>query len=250
LIRTSLVKSKTVSRILRSVLAFFTMLLIFLVFYAYQEGAWQEIVAYYRFFFDYKKLRLFILSFGPFAWIAFVIIQCLQVVFAPVPGEITGFVGGLIFGNVWGTILSTIGLTLGSLGAFTISRVLGLRFVEKVVKKAYIDKFNFFVTHKGLNVSFILFLIPGFPKDSLCYLLGLTRIRLTDFIIMNVFGRLPGTLMLTMQGTAVYSQQYRLFFVLLSLSVVLTFVLYLARGFLIRKLVRAVRRTRVFLRRK
>jgi uncharacterized membrane protein YdjX (TVP38/TMEM64 family) len=75
----------------------------------------------------------------------------------------------------------------------------------------------------------------------------LTRIRLIDFIIMNVFGRLPGTLMLTMQGTAVYSQQYRLFFVLLSLSIVLTFVLYLARGYLIRKIVRAVRRTRVFL---
>jgi uncharacterized membrane protein YdjX (TVP38/TMEM64 family) len=99
-------------------------------------------------------------------------------------------------------------------------------------------------------VSFILFLIPGFPKDSLCYLLGLTRIRLLDFIIMNIFGRLPGTLMLTMQGTAVYSRQYRLFFVLLIISIVLTFVLYLARGFLIRKIVRIVRRTRVFLRRK
>jgi len=235
---------------LRSILAILVLLLVFLIFYAYQEGAWKEIVAYYRFFFDYKKLRLFILSFGPFAAIVFIVIQSLQVVFAPVPGEITGFVGGLVFGNTWGTIFSTIGLTLGSLGAFTISRKLGLRFVEKVVKKHYIDKFNFFVTHKGLNVSFILFLIPGFPKDTLCYLLGLTRIRLTDFIIMNVFGRLPGTLMLTMQGSAVYSQQYRLFFILLSASVVLTFILYLARGFLIRKVVRAVRKTRVFLRRK
>ena len=61
---------------------------------------------------------------------------------------------------------------LGSLFAFAISRFLGLRFVEKIVKKDYIDRFNHFVTHKGLNVSFILFLIPGFPKDSLCYLLG------------------------------------------------------------------------------
>ena len=110
------VRSKTVSRILRSILKS-TLLLIFLIFYSYQEGAWKEIVAYYRFFFDYKKLRLFILSFGPFAAVAFIVIQSLQVVFAPVPGEITGFVGGLIFGNTWGAILSTIGLTLGSLGA-------------------------------------------------------------------------------------------------------------------------------------
>ncbi len=62
MIRTPLVRSKTVSRILRSILALFTLLLIFLIFYSYQEGAWKEIVAYYRFFFDYKKLRLFIIS--------------------------------------------------------------------------------------------------------------------------------------------------------------------------------------------
>ncbi|MDD3844912.1 MAG: TVP38/TMEM64 family protein [Syntrophorhabdaceae bacterium] len=250
MIRTSLVKSKALSHVLRSILALLTLLLIFLIFYSYQEGAWKEIFAYYRFFLDYKQLRLFILSFGPFAGLMFVVIQSLQVVFAPVPGEITGFVGGLIFGNTWGAILSTVGLTIGSLAAFTISRMLGLRFVEKIVKKDYIDKFNFFVTHKGLNVSFILFLIPGFPKDSLCYLLGLTRIRLIDFIIMNVFGRLPGTLMLTMQGTAVYSQQYRLFFVLLSVSIVLTFVLYLVRSSLMRAIIETVRKIRHLLRRK
>jgi len=244
LIRTSLVKSKLVSSILRAVLALLTLLLVFLIFYSYQEGAWKEIFAYYRFFFDYKKLRLFILSFGPFSAIVFIAIQALQVVFAPVPGEITGFVGGLIFGTAWGTVYSTIGLMIGSLGAFTISRMLGLRFVEKIVKKSYIDKFNFFVTHKGLNVSFILFLIPGFPKDSLCYLLGLTRIKISDFIMMNIFGRLPGTLILTMQGTALYSQQYRLFFILLSSSIVLTFILYLTRSFLIKAFVRVVHKIR------
>lgn len=249
MIRTSLVKSKIVSRVLRSILALLTLLLIFLIFYSYQEGGWKEIFTYYRFFFDYKKLRLFILSFGPFAAVVFMAIQSLQVVFAPVPGEITGFVGGLIFGNTLGTIYSTIGLTVGSLAAFAISRMLGLRFVEKVVKKAYIDKFNFFVTHKGLNVSFILFLIPGFPKDSLCYLLGLTHIRLVDFILINIFARLPGTLMLTMQGTALHSHQYRLFFILLSASIILTFVLYLARSFLIKAFVESVHKIRYLFRR-
>ncbi len=234
MIRTSLVKSKILSLLLRTILALLILLLVFLIFYAYQQGAWKEIFAYYRFFLDYKKLRIFILSFGPYAAIVFMAIQALQVVFAPVPGEITGFVGGLLFGNVRGTLFSTIGLTIGSLGAFAISRMLGIRFVEKVVKKDYIDRFNYFVTHKGLNISFILFLIPGFPKDSLCYLLGLTRIRVADFILMNIFGRLPGTLMLTMQGTALNDKQYRAFFILLFISIVLTFVLYLARNILIR----------------
>ncbi len=250
MIKTSLVKSKIVSSLLRSILAMLILLLVFLVFYAYHEGVWKEIFAYYRFFFDYKKLRLFILSFGPFAALVFMTIQALQVVFAPVPGEITGFVGGLLFGNVLGTIYSTIGLTVGSLGAFAISRAFGLRFVEKVVKKDYIDRFNYFITHRGLNISYVLFLIPGFPKDSLCYLLGLTRIRLIDFVLMNIFGRLPGTLMLTMQGTALHDKQYRAFFILLFASIVLTFVLYITRNFLIKAFIYVAQKVLYFFRSK
>lgn len=219
---------------MRSILAVLAFALVFLVFYSYQEGAWKEIFAYYRFFFDYKKLRMFILSFGPYSAVMFILIQSLQVVFAPVPGEISGFVGGLIFGNVLGTLYSTIGLVFGSLVAFYISRFLGLRFVEKIVKKDYIDRFNHFVRHKGVNVSFILFLIPGFPKDSLCYLLGLTHMRVVDFILINVFARLPGTFMLTMQGTAVHAEQYRFFFLLFSVSIIVTFVLYISRNALVK----------------
>jgi len=204
------------------------------MFYVYHEGAWRDVFAYYRFFFDFKKLKIFIASFGPYAAIVFVLVQALQVVFAPVPGEVTGFVGGFLFGNVSGAILSTVGLTIGSIVAFGIARMFGMRFVEKIVKKHYIDKFNFFVTHKGLYITFIFFLIPGFPKDSLCYLLGLTHMRLIDFILMNIFGRLPGTLILTLQGSAVKAGKYQAFFLLLFVSVLLTFGLYLARNHIIR----------------
>lgn len=250
MILTKIIQSKKVSCVLRSILAVLAFTLVFLIFYSYQEGVWKEIFAYYRFFFDYKKLRLFILSFGHFSAIMFILLQALQVVFAPVPGEITGFVGGLIFGNVLGALYSTIGLVFGSLVAFYISRLLGLRFVEKIVKKDYIDRFNHFVRHKGVNVSFILFLIPGFPKDSLCYLLGLTHMRVIDFILINVFARLPGTLMLTMQGTAVYSEQYRFFFVLFSLSVILTFLLYVSRNVLVKFFLDAVHKVRHFFRKR
>ncbi len=248
MILTKIIRSKKITYLLRSILAALAFILFFLLFYAYQEGAWKEILSYYRFFFDYKRLRLFILSFGPFSAIMFILVQALQVVFAPVPGEITGFVGGLIFGNVLGTLYSTTGLVLGSLAAFYISRFLGLPFVEKIVKKDYIDRFNDFVQHKGVNVSFILFLIPGFPKDSLCYLLGLTHMRVIDFILINVFARLPGTFMLTMQGTAVHSEQYRFFFVLFSVSIILTFLLYVSRNTLVKFFLDTVRKIHHFFR--
>lgn len=246
MIKTKIIHSKKISYLLRAILAVLAFFLVFLIFYAYQQGVWKEIFSYYRFFFDYKRLRMFILSFGHFSAIMFILIQALQVVFAPVPGEVTGFVGGLIFGNVLGTLYSTIGLVFGSLVAFYISRLLGLRFVEKIVKKDYIDRFNYFVRHRGVNVSFILFLIPGFPKDSLCYLLGLTHMRVIDFILINVFARLPGTLMLTMQGTAVHSEQYRFFFILFSTSIILTFLLYVSRNVLVKFFLNAVHRVRNF----
>ena len=220
---------------MRSLLAVSILILIFLMFYVYQEGAWRDIIRYYRFFLNPVRLQLFIASFGPYAKVVFVFVQALQVVFAPVPGEVTGFVGGYLFGSTLGAICSTIGLMLGSSLAFGIARGLGIKFVEKIVKKEYINKFNFFITHKGLYITFILFVIPGFPKDSLCYLLGLTHMRFLDFFLMNLIGRLPGTLMLTFQGSAVKNENYFSFFVLLSVSVILIFVLYLAREYVLHR---------------
>jgi uncharacterized membrane protein YdjX (TVP38/TMEM64 family) len=218
----------------RVILGVSMLTLILLIFYVYHEGAWREIIIYYRYFLNYKRLEAFISSFGPFAAFIFVLFQVFQVVCAPVPGEITGFVGGLLFGKVLGTILSTLGLTIGSILAFGLARVFGMKIVERVVKQEYIDKFNFFITHKGLYISFVLFLIPGFPKDSMCYLLGLTHMRWVDFVLMNIFGRLPGTMILTFQGNAVKNGKYQAFFTLLIISIILTVGLYLMRNHIIR----------------
>lgn len=220
----------------------FALLLIIEIFHLYHDGGWREIIYYYRAFLNPKKLGEFIASFGPLAGAIFVIVQVLQVIAAPIPGEMTGFVGGYLFGKVWGSILSTFGLTIGSMLAFWVARRFGMRFVEKVVKKQYIEKFNFFVTHKGLYITFIMYLLPGFPKDALCYFLGLTRLRMLDFILMNLFGRFPGTLILTMQGSAVREGKYQAFFWLLVVTVVLIVSLYLSRNYIIdfvRKAIRA-----------
>lgn len=230
----SVVKSPVVSLVLRILLGLLLLALVLAIFYVYQHGGWKETFLYYKYFFDFKRLRIFIASFGPWAWLAFITVQALQVVFAPIPGEVTGFVGGLLFGTLSGTILSTIGLTLGSLLAFVIARVFGAGFVHKIVKRNYIDRFDYFVTHQGLYIAFLLFLIPGFPKDSLCYLLGITKMRYFDFIMMNLIGRLPGTLILGLEGNAVRHGNYDDFFIWVVVSAVLVGVVYLARNVLIK----------------
>ena len=65
--------------------------------------------------------------------------------------------------------------------------------------------------------SFIFFLIPGMPKDYFCYLLGLSPLHVLTFFVISTVGRIPGTLLLTMQGQAIRSENYRAFFVVLGL---------------------------------
>ncbi|HME43366.1 MAG TPA: TVP38/TMEM64 family protein [Syntrophorhabdales bacterium] len=228
--RRKIVKSPYLSAVLRVLLGLLFLCLVVLVFYIYYTGGWRDTLLYYRYLLNPKRLKLFVASFGPYAAPVFVLLQCMQVVIAPIPGEVTGFVGGLLFGVWKGTLLSTIGLTIGALIAFSIGRLLGASFVHRIVKQEYIDRFDDFVRHRGLYIAWLLFILPGFPKDSLCYLLGLTRMRYIDLILLNVLGRLPGTLMLVLQGSAVQRGRYQEFSIYLVGSAVLVSALYLWRN--------------------
>ena len=132
----------------------------------------------------------------------------MQVVAAPVPGELTGFIGGYIYGPVLGTIYSTIGLTLGSWLAFILAHFFGMPLLEKVVKPAVFEKFDHFMEHQGILVSFFLFLIPGFPKDYLCYIMGVSRMPVGIFLVVSTAGRLLGTIMLTITGSSARNGHY------------------------------------------
>jgi uncharacterized membrane protein YdjX (TVP38/TMEM64 family) len=215
---------------LRTVLlALFLLAVVAVFFYGYQEGLWRSVLHSCKPFFQPKYLYHLMSACGPYAAAAFVLIQALQVVIAPVPGEVTGFVGGLFFGVLPGTFLSTIGLVLGSLLAFFLARQFGLRLVRKIVKQEFIDRFNRYMAGRGFILIFILFLVPGMPKDSLCYLLGLTGMGYVDFILLNAIARLPGTVMLTLQGHAVHNEKYLSFVILFLVSALLLGVLYFAR---------------------
>ena len=188
-----------------------------LLLYYYKEAyfAFRDLV---RFFSSRTQISAFVASFGPFAPLAFMGVQFLQVLLAPIPGELTGFIGGYLFGTGLGFIYSTIGLTLGSWVAFVIARRFGFSFVRGFVGKETMEKFDYLMEHKGAFFSFIFFLIPGLPKDYFCYLLGLSPMHILTFLVVSSIGRIPGTLLLSMQGQAVRSEDYRAFFVVLGLG--------------------------------
>jgi uncharacterized membrane protein YdjX (TVP38/TMEM64 family) len=173
---------------------------------------------------DRERVHAFLESLGPLSFIGFILLQTLQVVAAPVPGEVTGMLGGFLYGPYLGIFLSTIGLTLGSWINFALSKTFGRPFADKFVSKKTMDKYDYLLHHKGAFLVFVLFLIPGFPKDLLCYILGLGHLTTREFLIISTVGRFGGTVLLTLGGTYLRHQQYYRFSVLLGVAIVIIFL--------------------------
>jgi uncharacterized membrane protein YdjX (TVP38/TMEM64 family) len=201
---------------------------IFLFIYQYNSQLCVKGVQLYNVLHNDHQLKDYISSFGPYSPLVFILLQIIQVVVAPVPGGAIEFLGGYLFGVKAGFLYSIIGLLLGSWFAFGLARVFEKWAAEKFVSPTTMKKFDYLVGHQGVILSFLLFLLPGFPKDALCYILGLTPMHLGIFLFISMIGRMPGTLMATLQGAKAFEHQYKPFLILLAITglVILAFYIY------------------------
>lgn len=181
-------------------------------------------------FLDRHRMLALIREHRTYAALLFIGLQALQVVAAPVPGEVTGFVGGYFFGTAWGILYSTIGLTIGSWVAFLTARLLGRHIVEAVVNPEVIKRYDYVMKHKGQFLAFLMFLVPGFPKDILCYILGLGHMGQREFLLVSTSGRLLGTALLTIGGTYFRDERYGAFFTVLGIGIATILVVMVYRG--------------------
>jgi len=179
-----------------------------------------------RFYSSRREVKAFLNNFGAYAPIPFIVLQALQVVFAPIPGEATGFLGGYVFGTWLGFLYSSIGLTLGSSAAFGLGRWLGSHVVRRLVSGAVYHKFDFVARTGGELVALLFFLIPGFPKDYLCFLLGVSPMPFGTFLIITTFGRMPGTWLLSIQGAKVRGAHYWEFVIFLAVAAAVALLAY------------------------
>jgi len=176
-----------------------------------------------------EALRVYLEGWGVWAPLVFVILQALQVVIAPIPGELSGIVGGFVFGSLVSIVYSTVGLAVGSVIAFTAARVVGLPFVKLVVSEDTLEKFRFVTETRGIIASMIFFIIPGFPKDILCYILGLSPMSYVTFLLVCGLGRIPGTAMLSFSGAAIYEEDWRILIVVAISALICGGILYLKK---------------------
>jgi uncharacterized membrane protein YdjX (TVP38/TMEM64 family) len=163
------------------------------------------IVRLYR---DKYFLRDTVAAWGWMAPVVFIAIQALQVIISPIPGEITGPVGGALFGTAWAVVYSTIGLTVGTLVCFWIGRRWGEPLVRPWLSEHHWNRMNFILEAEGAILCFILYLIPGFPKDIIGYLFGISPMPFWVFAVVSTVARIPGTWISSYFGAHVGDHQY------------------------------------------
>lgn len=157
-----------------------TIPIIFLVIHGLKLGISQ----------DKMVLVNYIKKFGILAPICFIIFQIIQVIIPIIPGAVCCLAGVLAFGPIPGFIYNYIGVLIGSTTTYYISHKYGLKLINKLFKKETIDKYlNYIKENTFLKIFCIGILLPGFPDDLLCYIAGISNVKLKKFLTILLIGK-------------------------------------------------------------
>ena len=169
-----------------------------------------------RFASDPDKFRDWVEGHGVWGMLAYMGMVALQVLAALIPGEPLEIAGGYAFGAVKGTLLCLLAASLGSAAVICLVRRYGMRLVEVFFPKEKIQSLRFLRSSPKRTLLFLLiFMLPGTPKDLLCYYAGLTDIKLPVLLIICSLGRFPSIVTSTAGGDALGEESY-LFAVIIS----------------------------------
>ncbi len=139
-----------------------------------------------------EALRDIIISYGYLSYAVGLSLQVLQVFVALLPGELIELALGYSFGLIGGTVLCLIGITIATVPVFLLTKKLGMRFVTVFFEREQIENLSFIKNEKKLKrLVFLLFFIPGTPKDLLTYFVGLTPLKLSEFLVLTLIARIP-----------------------------------------------------------
>lgn len=142
-----------------------------------------------------------IAAWGFWGVLAMLGIQMLQIVIAFIPGEPVEILAGILYGGVWGAVLCLVGCVAASSLVFVLVRRFGTPLLQRFFGKKQLAEYGFLQDTRRLQtVVFLLFLIPGTPKDMLTYLAGASRIRLGSFLMLSTLARIPSVVSSTILG--------------------------------------------------
>lgn len=136
-------------------------------------------------------------------------LQIVQIIVSVIPGQILQFASGYAYTFWFGFLYSIIGIALGTILTFCLARALGTDAMHLIFGEEKINKFvNLLNSKKAYIVLFVLFVIPGFPKDLVTYAAGVSEVKIKPFVILSLVGRTPSLMTTIMMGSMFHNNSY------------------------------------------
>ncbi len=175
-----------------------------------------------------EEFRAFLEAYGWRGRLILFGLQCVQVIIALIPGEVIELGAGYAYGAFEGTIICMAGVALSSALIFWMTKKFGTPLVELFISREKINELRFINSEKKLKrLIFLLFFIPGTPKDVLTYFVGLTNIRLSQFLIISIVARVPSLLSSTLCGGFLGKERYISAFIIYAITAAVSITGYL-----------------------
>ena len=177
---------------------------------------------------DPKEFRNWVQGTGIWGKFLMIGISAFQIIVAVVPGEPIEIASGYAFGWIEGAILCLIGSIIGQTIVFLFAKKYGMDFVEVFVKKEKIEKVSFLHDSEKIYMTiFMIFLIPGTPKDVLSYVVGITPVKLIPFLLVSCLARIPSVVSSTIGGSFLGTKNYKMALIVFGVTIVISGIVYI-----------------------
>lgn len=174
---------------------------------------------------DPQSLKQQLNAFGIFGEIIMVFVMALQVIFVFLPGEIIEVMAGFLYGPIKGMIVCLLGATIGSTIIYYFVKVFGLKFIDHFIERSKLEQVEFLQNNEKLNmILFIIFLIPGTPKDIITYFIPLTNMKLSTFLLITSVARIPSVITSSISGNAIGMEQYEVSLLVFGITAIVSII--------------------------
>ena len=158
---------------------------------------------------DAARFRRWVQQTGLWSRVIFLCLLVLQIIIAFIPGEAFELVAGYTFGRAEGTLLCLIGSVIGSFVVFSAVRVVGVKLLHLFFSQEEIDRVYRLSSSKRVKrLVFLVFFIPGTPKDILSYFVGLSKMQLGQWLFISTLAKIPSIVTSTVAGSLVGDANY------------------------------------------
>ncbi|MEA4988862.1 MAG: VTT domain-containing protein [Anaerovorax sp.] len=156
-----------------------------------------------------EEINAFLSQYHTAGIFIYIGLQIMQIIICIIPGQMLQFAAGYAYYFWIGFFLSIIGIGLGTVITFYLARILGKNAMHVLFGEKKINHFIEMLNSKrAYMVIFILYVIPGFPKDLITYAAGVSEIKLKPYLILSLVGRTPALMATIMIGAMTRTGSY------------------------------------------